>query len=190
MKRNFFLSFLIFFYLLISKGELMGESFSLKSTAFVNNSFIPEKYSCDGTSPQLIISNIPKDTKSLILLIEDPDAKNGQGRRKTFIHLIAQFSPSIREIPEGKINTIAKKVINNDTERADYFGPCPPKGPAHSYFFTLVALDQPIKIEEHSADFFRNTWNYKNSAQTSRFYKEYKSNITGIAQLMGKFEKK
>ncbi len=165
----------------------MSEGFTIKSTAFVNNGLIPEKYSCDGISPQLIISNVPKGTKSLILLLEDPDARPVVG--KTFMHLIAQLIAQIEagiiDIPEGIKGFKKVELINNDAGRADYYGPCPPKGKKHDYFFTVIALNQKINIKDHSADYFRNTWN-----RTSRFYSEMKDSITGIAQLMGKFGKK
>lgn len=190
MKRNFLIKIFLLIGTFCFKQNLMGQKFTLKSTDFINNGSIPEKFSCNGTSPGLVISNIPIGTKSLILTIEDPDAKNGDGRRKTFIHLISQFDANVKEISEGRINSIAKKIVRNDNGTQDYFGPCPPKGPPHSYFFTLVAINKPIDISNNTTDYFRNTWNYKNTSQTSRFIVEMKDNITGIAQLMGKFGKK
>ena len=109
----------------------------LTSSAFQNNQFIPAKYTCDGEdiNPPLTISDVPAQAKSLVLIVDDPDAPGG-----TFTHwVVANISPTTREIREG---TLPEGAIEygNDFGKLDYGGPCPPSG-THRYFFRLFALD-------------------------------------------------
>ena len=121
----------------------------LTSSAFAEGAPIPEKYTCDGEdiSPLLKWSNAPKGTKSLALICDDPDAPIG-----TWVHwVLYDIPPAVTELPEGVPTTEAlpsgAKQGINDFKRLGYGGPCPPRGSAHRYFFTLYALDTELQLE-------------------------------------------
>jgi hypothetical protein len=111
----------------------------IESPAFENDEFIPDKYTCNGKNinPQLNFSQIPPNTKSLALILEDPDAPGG-----IFTHWILwQMSSEVRTIDEDSLPTTAR-IGKNDFSKEDYGGPCPPKGDGtHRYMFRLYALD-------------------------------------------------
>jgi len=118
----------------------------LTSSAFWQGRGIPSRYTCDGQniSPPLEISDVPQGTKSLALVMEDPDAPMG-----TFIHWVMwNIPPDTTEIKEG----IAPKGVQGMTDfgRLGYGGPCPPSG-THTYRFELSALDREISLPEGSS---------------------------------------
>ena len=109
----------------------------LTSSAFREGQPIPAINSCDGEdrSPPLVWSEIPVDTRSFVLIVDDPDAPGG-----TFTHWVLYDIPGAqRELPEGSANVGTPGM--NDFSKAGYGGPCPPSGSPHRYFFTLAALD-------------------------------------------------
>ncbi|HOK35417.1 MAG TPA: YbhB/YbcL family Raf kinase inhibitor-like protein [Candidatus Pacearchaeota archaeon] len=115
----------------------------LKSPAFENNQLIPQKYTCDGENinPPLEISEVPSKAKSLVLIVEDPDAPSGN-----FTHwLIWNINPSIKEIKEGETPEGATEG-QNDFSQNSYGGPCPPNG-THHYHFKLYALDTALELD-------------------------------------------
>lgn len=117
----------------------------LSSPAFKNKGFIPSKYTCEGEdiSPELIIENIPEDTKSFALIMDDPDAPGG-----TFVHWLVWNLPSTKtKISEGELLDFPQG--KNDFGRVEYGGPCPPSG-IHRYCFKLYALDDEIDLLEGS----------------------------------------
>ncbi len=103
---------------------------------------IPKKFTCDAEdiSPEILIDEVPADTKSLALILDDPDAPSG-----LFTHwIVYNLPPNAKIIPEGAGN---KKEINqgiNDFGTHGYRGPCPPPGKPHRYYFTLYALNAKI----------------------------------------------
>lgn len=108
------------------------------SPAFENNAFIPPKYTCDGLNinPPLKFKDIPAETKTLILIVDDPDAPS-----KTWIHwILGNINPKTTEIEE---NSRPKESLEGISSfgRKGYGGPCPPSG-THRYFFKLYALDK------------------------------------------------
>lgn len=117
---------------------------SIKSPAFENGTLIPEKYSCDGQdiNPPLIIESIPKEAKTLVLVVDDPDAPRG-----TFDHWIVWNIPaSANKIGE---NTIPGTEGINSARQRGYMGPCPPWG-VHRYFFKVYALDAELDLGANS----------------------------------------
>ena len=119
---------------------------SLSSTAFKEGDKIPVKYSCDGQdiSPPLAWSEPPQGTRVFALIIDDPDAPGG-----VFTHWVLFNLPAnIRQLGEGI--PAQERLQNgalqgkNDFGRIGYGGPCPPRGPAHRYRFTLYALDKAL----------------------------------------------
>jgi len=114
---------------------------------------IPEKFTCDGDdiSPQITISNIPDNTKTLLLIMYDPDAPFG-----TFYHWsLYNIPPDINVLPEN----IPKEPITqygmqarNDFGYIGYGGPCPPRGHGtHHYFFLVLALDSSIPLPANAS---------------------------------------
>jgi hypothetical protein len=125
----------------VKEGATMSD-FKLVSTAFRDNSFIPSKYTCDGSdiNPPLTIGNVPAGTKSMALIADDPDAPMG-----TWVHwLVWNISPDIKEIKENDSLRGAAFGLN-DFKKTSYGGPCPPSG-THRYFFKLYALDTALNL--------------------------------------------
>lgn len=125
-------------------------TFSLSSSAFDANGYIPEKYTCDGdsTNPPLTISGVPEGTKSLALLLDDPDIPDSvkQSRHiEKFDHWVVFNIPaSTTEIAE---NTTPPGVQGmNGAGKEGYAGPCPPDR-EHRYFFRLYALDRILDLD-------------------------------------------
>jgi Raf kinase inhibitor-like YbhB/YbcL family protein len=118
----------------------------ITSPAFSQNGAIPEKYTCDGkdTSPPLQWSGVPSGTRSLALIVDDPDAPDPAAPKMTWVHWVLYNIPidsqglgeavSPSGLPAGTLQGV------NDWKRTGYGGPCPPIG-RHRYFFKLYALD-------------------------------------------------
>ena len=119
----------------------------IESTAFENNGKIPKQYTCEGedVSPPLVIKDIPKTAKSLVLIVDDPDAPTG-----TFDHWLAWNIPVKETLPQ---NYTAPKEGRNHFGDTHYRGPCPPRGKPHRYFFKVFALDKKLDLEEGSTKF-------------------------------------
>ena len=122
----------------------------IESPAFEAHQPIPARYTCDGEnlSPPLRWTTPPANTKAFALICDDPDAPSG-----TWVHWVIYHIPSeARELPEGvKPQNSTFKQGTNDFGRPGYGGPCPPKGPAHRYFFKLYALDTPLPAQSTKA---------------------------------------
>jgi Raf kinase inhibitor-like YbhB/YbcL family protein len=116
----------------------------VSSPAFPPGGAIPSEYTCNGAdiSPPLTWSGLPDGTKSLVLVVEDPDAPSG-----TFRHWAAFDIPaSLHGLAAGYgPNRPASgfRETRNDFGGAGYGGPCPPPGPAHHYHFRLFAISRP-----------------------------------------------
>jgi Raf kinase inhibitor-like YbhB/YbcL family protein len=113
---------------------------SIKSPAFEHGKLIPKKYSCDGQdiNPPLTIEGIPKEAKTFVLAVDDPDAPSG-----TFDHWIVWNIPaSASKIGE---NTVPGTEGMNSARQQGYMGPCPPSG-THRYFFKVYALDAELSL--------------------------------------------
>ena len=113
----------------------------LTSPAFDHNQMMPKKYTCQGDdiSPPLMIEGIPQGTKSLALIVDDPDAP-----MQTWVHWVVFNIPPINEIKE---KTTPGMQGYNDFGRNDYGGPCPPSG-THRYFHKIYALDIVLDLKE------------------------------------------
>lgn len=125
----------------LTPPPMQGE-FRVSSPAFGEYGTIPKKYTCDGdnVSPPLIISNIPSNTKSLALVVDDPDAPVG-----TFIHwTVWNIASTTKEIIEGESPHASQQGVNS-AGKTGYTGPCPPS--RHRYFFKLYALDATIGLD-------------------------------------------
>lgn len=117
---------------------------TLTSTAFAPNGTIPKQYTCDGsdTSPPLAWSGIPANAKSLVLIVDDPDAPDPAAPQRTWVHWLLYNLPGdstglaegVTTLPAGTLEGV------NDWKRTGYGAPCPPIE-RHRYFFKLYALD-------------------------------------------------
>jgi Raf kinase inhibitor-like YbhB/YbcL family protein len=117
---------------------------TLASSAFVPGGAIPTKHTCDGAdiSPPLSWSGVPPNTKSLALVVDDPDAPDPKAPRMTWVHwILYNLPPDTVTLPEG-ISRLPGGTLEgvNDWKRTGYGGPCPPVG-RHRYFHRLFALD-------------------------------------------------
>ncbi len=121
-------------------------TFTLTSTAFADHGEIPPQYTCDGDdrSPPLAWEGVPDGTKSLALIVDDPDAPDPDAPKTTWVHwVIYNILTSETGLPEGVTapNLPAEATEGlNDWEQVGYRGPCPPIG-RHRYFHKLYALD-------------------------------------------------
>ena len=118
-----------------------GAKMKITSSAFQEGGNIPSKFSCDGadTSPPLQISDVPSGAKSLVLIVDDPDAPSG-----LFTHwMVWNISPQSSGIAEG--STPKEVQGTNDFGKSGYGGPCPPSG-THRYYFKIFALDRELDL--------------------------------------------
>ena len=116
------------------------------SPAFQNNGHIPKQYTCDGKdiSPPLVIENVPAETKSIALIVDDPDAPVG-----TWVHWVLwNIDPNTKEVAEAAVPQGAVEGMNDFRKHA-YGGPSPPSG-THRYFFKVYALDTMLDISPNS----------------------------------------
>lgn len=138
-------------------------SLSLTSPAFDAGAAIPARYTCDGAniSPPLNWSDLPPGTKSLALILDDPDAPDPAAPQRTWVHWVLYNLPAaIKGLPEGLHGEdlpTGSRSGRNDWQQTGYGGPCPPIG-RHRYIHKLYALDiiltsltKPSKAElEHA----------------------------------------
>lgn len=117
---------------------------NLTSPLFKYNEKIPPRYTCDGEdiNPPLLISDVPKKAKSLVLIMDDPDAVKPAG--KVWDHWVVwNIPPGTKEIKEGEE---PQGVYGMGTSKnLGYKGPCPPDN-GHRYYFKLYALDTEIAL--------------------------------------------
>lgn len=117
---------------------------TITSSAIQANGNILPQYTADGAnmSPPLTFSEIPIEAKSLVLIVDDPDAPSG-----TFTHwVLFDMPPSILAIPENEMPQLGKRGTN-DFGEVGYGGPQPPSG-THRYYFRLYALDTMLELPE------------------------------------------
>ena len=128
----------------------MAEPMALKITspAFADGAAIPRKYTCQGEdlSPPLNFSGVPQGARSLVLIVDDPDAPDPKAPKMTYVHwVLFDLPPDTTEIVEGMVALPpGTKSGLNDWKRTGYGGPCPPIG-RHRYFFKLYALDARLE---------------------------------------------
>lgn len=118
----------------------------ISSPAFENNQAVPERFSCRGRdiNPGLKIEGVPAAARSLVLIVDDPDAPTG-----TFVHWVVYDIPALTvDIREGSVPGIQG---TNSAGKDGYMGPCPPSG-THRYFFKVYALDTTLSLKQRPVD--------------------------------------
>ncbi len=145
-----------------------GEIMEIKSPEFKDGQYIPAKFTCEGAdiNPELVVYNIPEKTKSLGLIVDDPDAPRG-----TWVHWVVFDIPVLSRIKE---NSIPGKQGVNSAQGRNYHGPCPPSG-VHRYFFKLYALDTMLNLKE--------------GINKEQFEKAAQGHVLAQAQLFGLYQK-
>jgi hypothetical protein len=141
----------------------------LVKSVFPNNGRIPDKYTCKGedVNPEIIIEGIPAETKSLALIVDDPDAPMG-----TWDHWIVWNIKPVSKISENSVPGI--QGLNSAGQR-HWHGPCPPSG-THRYFFKVFALDCMLNIGD--------------SSRKADLEKAMKGHIIAKGELIGLYSKK
>jgi Raf kinase inhibitor-like YbhB/YbcL family protein len=166
----------ILFALAIFVGTILNmnaaSSISITSSAFQPGGDIPTKFTCNGTNvnPALKISGVPNEAKSLVLIVDDPDAPRG-----LFTHWIAwNIDLKATDIAENSAPAGAIQGTN-DFGKRNYGGPCPPSG-THRYFFKLFALDTKLDL--------------KPTARRAELDAAMKGHVMAQGELMGRYSHK
>jgi Raf kinase inhibitor-like YbhB/YbcL family protein len=149
-----------------------GAKMKITSSAFQEGGSIPSKFTCDGsdTSPVLNFSGAPPATRSLALIVDDPDAPSG-----LFTHWIAwNIDPKTSTIGEGSSPAGAVEGTN-DFGKSSYGGPCPPSG-AHRYYFKIFALDRVLDL--------------KGGTKRKELDAAMRGHVVGQGELMGRYSRK
>ena len=120
----------------------------IKSTAFDDGGLIPRDYTCDGKdiSPPLAWTGVPKGTKSLAIICDDPDAPMGTWVHWVLFNIPAPVNRLSQSISPDKVLKNGGRHGINDFRKFGYGGPCPPKG-THRYYFKIYALDKELTQE-------------------------------------------
>jgi Raf kinase inhibitor-like YbhB/YbcL family protein len=155
-------------------------SLALTSAAFSNGGKIPPKYTCEGAnlSPPLAWTDVPEGTKSLALIVDDPDAPDPAKPKRVYVHwVVYNISPTATGFGEGaspKAMPSGSVTGVNDSSTSEWDGPCPPIG-RHRYFFKLYALDTMLHGLSRAA---------KKDLESA-----IHGHILGQAELMGTYQK-
>ncbi|MFO0822916.1 MAG: YbhB/YbcL family Raf kinase inhibitor-like protein [Gemmataceae bacterium] len=155
-------------------------AFTITSTAFTAGHDIPTDYTCEGgdVSPALAFSGVPDGTKSLALIVDDPDAPDPAAPKMTWVHWVLYNLPAntakLAEAIEPDSLPTGTLEGKNDWKRTGYGGPCPPIG-RHRYFFKLFALDTVLPDLKHPTK--------------AQLEKAMEGHILAKAELMGTYQK-
>lgn len=152
---------------------------TLTSTAFAHGGQIPSKYTCEGedVSPPLAWSGVPAEARSLVLIVDDPDAPDPAAPKMTWVHWVLYNIPARASgLPEA-VEPLPAPTLEgvNDWRRTGYGGPCPPIG-RHRYFHKLYALDIALP------DLGRPT--------KAKLEAQMKGHVVAQAELMGTYQKR
>ena len=148
-----------------------GATMKITSSAFHEGANIPSKFTCDGsdTSPPLQIAGVPSGAKSLVLIVDDPDAPIG-----LFTHwLVWNIPRQTGSIAEGSAPQGVQGA--NDFGKSGYRGPCPPPG-THRYSFKIFALDRELEL--------------RSGAKRSQVDAAMKGHVIAQGELVGRYAKR
>lgn len=139
-----FLGVLLIAYVFAASKGLFVSHMKLTSSAFVEGGFIPAAYTCDGEgkTPPLTFSNVPKDARSIVLYVFDPDAPSGG-----FVHWVTfNINPLTKEMEEGKKVPDSLEGLNG-AKKIGYYPLCPPSG-THRYQFVAYAMNTSFGFQK------------------------------------------
>lgn len=129
-------------------GCTTGETLTVTSPTVQPGEAIPRQHTCDGpeTSPPLAFGEIPEDTVTIAVVVDDPDAGE-----TPFVHWLVWNVPvsgGSAHLPEDTVPSGAREGANS-AGSIGYAGPCPPRGDgAHTYRFTGFAIDRSLELDE------------------------------------------
>ena len=153
-------------------------SMSITSSSFPHDGVIPTRHTCEGhdTSPELLWTDVPNGAKSLVLIVDDPDAPMGTWTHWVLFNISADARSLQEDLPvTGKnVDPNAIYVGKNSSGNIRYDGPCPPSG-THRYYFRIYALDTTLSLLP--------------GASKDELLKEMKGHILAQGELMGTFSK-
>lgn len=151
-------------------GIYENKDLVITSTVFGQGKPIPSRYTCDGenVSPPLQISGVPEGTRTLAIIMEDPDAPV-----RPWIHWVAWNIPPVAQLEENYRTAVQGQ---NDFSKHVYCGPCPPGG-EHRYFFRAYAIDRALEIPPKLAG-------------KAELEKAMSGHILAWGELMGKYRRK
>jgi Raf kinase inhibitor-like YbhB/YbcL family protein len=155
-----------------------GIVMEVHSPAFAAHGEIPTRCTCEGsdTSPPLAWSGLPQGTRTLALIVDDPDAPDPAAPRMTWVHwVLFNLPPAPAALPEGvKALPLRAQQGLNDWKRLGYGGPCPPIG-RHRYFHKLYALDTELELDRPTK---------------AELEKAMEGHVLAKAELIGTYQKK
>lgn len=152
-------------------------SFTIRTTAFSDGGQIPRMHSCDGAnlSPALSWKDAPAGTKSLALIVDDPDAPGGTWTHWIIWNIPGQATALPQGVPATAVLDNGARQGKNDFGSIGYGGPCPPPGKAHRYYFKLFALDTRLDL--------------KAGASRSELDRAGRSHVLAQTKLMGTYKR-
>jgi Raf kinase inhibitor-like YbhB/YbcL family protein len=159
--RNFSLAVILLAAATIIVWGNAAMTMTLNSPAYQQNGHIPSKYTCEGedVSPPLVWEGVPDGAKSLVLIIDDPDAPDPKAPKMVWVHwVVYNMPPGIKGLPEdaGKMGLPQGTSLGlNDFKKTEYGGPCPPIG-RHRYFHKLYALDTTLDLRGATKSVVKN----------------------------------
>ncbi len=118
----------------------------IQSVMFSDNEFIPMQYTCEGEDiiPPLLFLDVPQDAKSLVVIVDDPDAAVG-----LWTHwVVFNIPPDTHEFSEGEIPPGTQGL--SSYKKPEWRGPCPSNDTVHHYRFKLFALDTMLDLDENA----------------------------------------
>jgi Raf kinase inhibitor-like YbhB/YbcL family protein len=130
--------------------EAAKKVIKVQSAAFAPDGIIPTKCTCDGqnVSPALEWSSAPEKTRSLALIVDDPDAPQGTWTHWVLFNLPAAATRVTENVPPRETLANAACQGTNDFKKVGYGGPCPPSGSGtHRYLFKIYALDTRLGLK-------------------------------------------
>jgi Raf kinase inhibitor-like YbhB/YbcL family protein len=161
--------------------EVLVMGFALASPAFAPGGDIPALFTCEGSdlSPALEWTGLPASVKSLVLIVDDPDAPDPKAPKMTWVHwVLYNLPPTAHGLSQGVASgdlPPGTREGTNDWKRTGYGGPCPPIG-RHRYFHKLYALDTMLPD--------------LGPATKAEVEAAMKGHVLAQAQLMGTYQKR
>lgn len=148
----------------------------ISSSEFPHQGQIPDRFTCDDLNvhPPLEFSGIPHASKSLVLIMDDPDVPEYVRKDRMYVHwVLFNIPPSYTKILEG-VKPQGTEGANTSGDLG-YSGPCPPDR-EHRYYFKLYALDADLKLSS--------------GATKEEVLSAMKGHLLAEAELMGRYNRK